>query len=116
MAASPATGISLSRPRTACIVSPTPKCWTSFPRGNSGACKWYALGFFNDTPLQNPDGSYNFQGAKVDFRSGTQLQDPIDGFPDVSNEIAVGVELKSSTPWAKTLTNTQLTSVSIRLV
>ncbi|MFZ6726154.1 host specificity protein J [Undibacterium sp. MH2W] len=71
--------------------------------------------FFNDTPLQNPDGSYNFTGATVDFRSGSQSQLPIDGFPDVSNEHGVGVELRSSSPWVQNVTNTQLTSLSIRL-
>lgn len=71
--------------------------------------------YFNETPLQNADGTYNFKGATVDFRPGTQVQDPIDGFPDVSNEIGVGIELKSSSPWTKSLSNTQLTSISIRL-
>ena len=71
--------------------------------------------FFNDTPLQNPDGSYNFTGATVDFRSGSQSQLPIDGFPDVSNEHGVGVELRSSAPWVQNVTNTQLTSLSVRL-
>lgn len=71
--------------------------------------------YFNETPLQNADGTYNFKGATVDFRPGTQVQDPIDGFPDVSNEIGVGVELRSTSPWTKSISNTQLTSVSIRL-
>lgn len=71
--------------------------------------------FLGGTPVQNPDGSLNFSNVTVDFRPGTQTQDPIAGFPSVENEVGVGVELKSETPWARSITNTQLSAVRVRL-
>ncbi|HWX01431.1 phage tail protein [Collimonas sp.] len=67
------------------------------------------------TPVQNPDGSLNFSNVTVDFRPGTQTQEPIAGFPSVENEVGVSVELKSETPWARSITNTQLSAVRVRL-
>lgn len=71
--------------------------------------------FLGGTPVQNPDGSLNFSNVTVDFRPGTQTQEPIAGFPSVEDEIGVGVELKSETPWARSITNTQLSAVRVRL-
>jgi len=67
------------------------------------------------TPLLNPDGSTNFPGCTVDYRLGTQDQDFMSGFPAVNNEIAVGVELTQVAPWTHVITNTQVTSVTVRL-
>ncbi len=66
------------------------------------------------TPIQNPDGSTNFQNYSVDWRLGTSDQTFMPGFPSVENEIAVGVALTSDTPWSKAVQNTQLTAVRIR--
>ena len=69
--------------------------------------------FLNETPIQNDDGSYNFQGVQLDSRSGTQTQDYLPGFPEVENSIGVGVELRSGTPWTQALSDTNLSAVSI---
>lgn len=71
--------------------------------------------FLNETPLQNPDGTQNFKSVTVDFRAGTQAQDVISGFPSVENELGIGVELKSSSPWVHAVNNLQLSAVRIRL-
>lgn len=71
--------------------------------------------FLNETPLQNPDGSFNFKNVTVDFRPGTQTQDVIAGFPSVENELGIGVELKSTAPWVHAVNNLQLSAVRIRL-
>jgi len=71
--------------------------------------------YLNQTPLENADGSKNFSNVTVDFRTGTQDQDYIAGFPDVENEIAVGVELKSGTPWVHAINNTSLSAIRITL-
>ncbi|MDE1012053.1 MAG: phage tail protein, partial [Paraburkholderia fungorum] len=71
--------------------------------------------FYNGTPLQNPDGTINFPGTTFDFRSGTQDQDYIAGFPDVENEIGVSVELRSDQPYVRAVTNLDLSAVRIRL-
>jgi len=51
--------------------------------------------FFDETQLQNEDGSFNFTGVTYDTRNGTQDQTYIDGFTTVENETAVGVEVKN---------------------
>lgn len=71
--------------------------------------------FLNETPLQNPDGTFNFKNVTVDFRTGTQTQDVIAGFPSVENELGIGVELKSTAPWVHAVNNLQLSAVRIRL-
>lgn len=71
--------------------------------------------YLDETPLQNADLSLNFSGVTVDSRTGTQDQTYIPGYPAVESEIAVGVELKSSTPWIRQITNTQLSGVRITL-
>lgn len=71
--------------------------------------------YLNDTPLANPDGSLNFQNAHVETRTGTQDQDYVPGYSAVENEISVGVELKSATPWVQAISNTQLSAVRITL-
>ncbi|WP_372356990.1 host specificity protein J [Xanthomonas sp. NCPPB 3443] len=71
--------------------------------------------YLDGTPLQSPDGSFNFQNVRVQMRSGTQDQESIAGFPDVENEIAIGVELTSETPVVRTVSGAELSSVRIRV-
>lgn len=70
--------------------------------------------YLDDTPLQNPAGGWNFERVQADFRYGTNDQPHIEGFPDISSESAVGVELKSESPWVRAISNTDLDAVSIR--
>jgi len=71
--------------------------------------------YLNETPLQNADGSYNFRGFRYDFRNGTQDQTYIPGFPEIENELGVSTELKSASPWVKSITNRQLNAIRLRL-
>lgn len=90
---------------------------------SEGEIEGFALGFNNalqccfldKTPIANTDGSLNFQHVQLDSRSGTQSQTYMTGFPDVQNEIAIGVELKSSTPFIKQFTDTDLSAIAVRL-
>lgn len=70
--------------------------------------------FADGTPALNADGSENFPGFRWDFRPGTQAQDYIQGIPAVENEITVGTELKSGTPWVRSVSNLQLSAVRLR--
>ncbi|AJJ21130.1 putative phage host specificity protein [Yersinia intermedia] len=70
--------------------------------------------YLDGTPIKNPDGSSNFTGVKWEYRAGTQAQDYIQGMPNVENEITVNTELKSDTPWVRSVTNTQLSAVRVR--
>ncbi|MDX7992635.1 host specificity protein J, partial [Xenorhabdus littoralis] len=69
--------------------------------------------FVDNTPLIGPEGQANFEGVKWEFRPGTPHQDYIPGMPAVENDLAVGTELMES--WVKSVTNTQLSAVRIRL-
>ncbi|KVN36801.1 host specificity protein [Burkholderia pyrrocinia] len=70
--------------------------------------------YLDGTPIQNADGSINFQNYSVDFRTGTQDQDYLPGFPAVEREIGISVPLTSDAPWVRQVQNTQLTAVRIR--
>ncbi|MBU3845583.1 MAG: phage tail protein [Candidatus Acinetobacter avistercoris] len=70
--------------------------------------------YLEDTPLQNLDGGSNFSNITSDFRHGTNDQTYIEGFPDISSEVGIGVELKSDTPWVRAISNTDLDAVNIR--
>lgn len=67
-----------------------------------------------NTPLEDNNGKLNFENVKVDFRSGTNDQDYIEGFPAVENETAIDVELKADTPWVKSFKNLDLDALRIR--
>jgi predicted phage tail protein/uncharacterized coiled-coil protein SlyX len=68
-----------------------------------------------NTPLEDNNGKLNFESVKVDFRSGTNDQDYIEGFPAVESETALDVELKAGTPWVKSFKNLDLDALRIRL-
>lgn len=71
--------------------------------------------YLDQVPIQNADGTLNFQGVRVETRSGTQDQTHIAGFPSVENEIAVNVELRSDSPVVRTATGSDLSAVRVRL-
>lgn len=71
--------------------------------------------FLDGTPVENADGSRNFSNVQIDFRTGTQAQDPLPGFPASEHTIAVGVELTDQTPWVQTYTDTQLSAARVTL-
>lgn len=66
------------------------------------------------TPLVDDAGSQNFEGVTWDFRNGSNDQEYIKGFPDVSNETPINVELRSSQPWIKAFNDTQISAVRVR--
>lgn len=71
--------------------------------------------YLDGTPLQNANGSLNFEGVTVDVRHGTQQQDPIPGYPASENSYAVGTELTSGTPWVRSFSNRNLSAVRVTL-
>ncbi|WP_422507111.1 phage tail protein [Stenotrophomonas sp. GZD-301] len=70
--------------------------------------------YLDRVPIANADGSLNFQGVRVDIRSGTQDQDYIAGFPSVENEIGVNVELRGESPVVRTASGSDLSALRIR--
>ncbi len=69
--------------------------------------------YLNEVPIQNSDGTFNFNGVRVETRSGTQDQEYIPGFPSVENEIGVGVELRD-TPVVRAASGQDLSAVRVR--
>lgn len=61
------------------------------------------------------ENSLNFSNVIWDFRSGTVDQTYIAGFPEVNNEVTIGVELTSSSPWTRYFNNIQLSALRVRL-
>lgn len=52
---------------------------------------------------------------KWEWRPGSIEQSYISGIPAIENETSVNVELRSDNPWARALSNTQLSAVRLRL-
>lgn len=73
--------------------------------------------FFNDTPLQASDGTYNFKGVTWEIRYGLPDQDPVTGFPASETATQVGRRVQQSAPVVQTFTSTTATAarVTIRL-
>lgn len=69
--------------------------------------------YVDDTPLQNADGTFNFQNVGWATTTGTQTQPAISGFDNTSNEIAVAVEAKFGIPVVRTVTNTNVSTVLV---
>ncbi|MGO0633452.1 phage tail protein [Pseudomonas sp. SAR267] len=66
------------------------------------------------TPVMAEDGTVNYPGVKWQFRSGELNQERMTGISESSNEIAVGQQLLSTTPYVYTITNSMLDAVRLR--
>lgn len=67
----------------------------------------------NDTPIQAPDGSYNFNGVEVEWTAGIQSQAPLEGFPATENEVPVNLEVKATAPIVRTITDPNVDRIRI---
>lgn len=70
--------------------------------------------FLDDTPLVDSLGNSNFPGVRWEFRPGSQHQSYIQGMPSVVNETSQSIEIRSTSPYVRAVTNTQLSAVSFR--
>jgi predicted phage tail protein len=70
--------------------------------------------YLDNTPLQDPQGNMNFPNVKWEYRNGSIEQGYIQGIPSVENETALGIELRSGTPWVRAISNTELSAVRLR--
>jgi hypothetical protein len=69
--------------------------------------------FLDNTPLQNPDGTYNFSNVIVETRPGTQGQSYIPGFEQIANEVSVNVSVRQATPVVRTVTDSTVNAVRV---
>ena len=72
--------------------------------------------YFDDVPVQNADGSMNFERVKAEFRPGTQTQDYIQGFTDSAAEFTVARDLDYDTPYNISVTNKNLSAIRIKIL
>ena len=71
--------------------------------------------FLDNTPLQNPDGSFNFQNVTVYTRNGTQNQDAIPFATAIQDERPVNVTVRNDGPVTRTITDSQTDAVRITI-
>lgn len=71
--------------------------------------------YLDNTPIQNEDGSLNFQDVQLEFRAGTQDQRYIPGFPAAESSTAVNVELRSDQPFTRAIQNVHISGVRVGL-
>lgn len=71
--------------------------------------------YLNNTVLQNPDGSYNFENVVVDSRTGTNDQTYVAGIPSVESENGVNVELTKLASITRTVSNADVDAVRVTL-
>ena len=66
--------------------------------------------YLNNTPIQNQDGSYNFNNVSGELNVGLQDQNVLSGYDSSQNEVSVGVEVKKSTgAIVRTVTDARIT-------
>lgn len=71
--------------------------------------------YLDDTPLQNEDGSYNFQGVTVHTRTGEPDQSHIAGFPAIETAHDVSAEVRADTPIVRSVGNVDANAVRVTI-
>ena len=71
---------------------------------------------FGGVPVQNEDGTFNYEGVIAELRPGTQTQDYIQGFSESSAEFQVAREVTHNTPYTLTVSNKNLSAIRFRLL
>ncbi|SNB84681.1 Phage-related protein, tail component [Pseudomonas sp. URIL14HWK12:I8] len=71
--------------------------------------------YLDNTPIMDASGNVNFPGVKWEWRRGSVEQGYIQGIPSIESENTVNVELRSDSPYTRSLSNTQLSAVRVRM-
>ena len=71
--------------------------------------------YLDDTPVQNPDGSYNFSGIAIYATNGTQAQSSIPGFGGVENEVIVNTQIKANQPVTRTISDADVDAIRVKI-
>lgn len=61
--------------------------------------------YLDDTPVENPDGTLNFEGIDLEFRTGTPDQEFIPGFRAVENTTEINTLVLFDNPPVRTVSN-----------
>ena len=71
--------------------------------------------FLNNTPVQNADGSVNFQNLQVVTRNGTQAQAYIPSADAIEEEKPVAVQVSQATPIVRSVTDSNVNAARITI-
>ena len=71
--------------------------------------------YFDKTPVQNKDGSYNFKNVQVEGRVGGQVQDLMAGFDTSEKEVGVGTLVKKNLPLTRTVTDAKVSRLRLTI-
>lgn len=71
--------------------------------------------YLDGVPLENADGSKNFENVQFDWRPGTQGQTAMPGFDVVQNEVAVGIAVPQATPVVRTISDAEVDHVRVTI-
>ena len=69
--------------------------------------------FLEETPLQNPDGSFNFRNVIVHHQPGTPDQGYIPGFADTRATYQMGIQVKDGSPVVATIQDTTVDAIEV---
>lgn len=71
--------------------------------------------YLNETPVQGPDGSFNFRDVSVEHRVGTVHQEEVSGQNGAEFEIGVGTEVKFDTSITRSISTANVGAVRVTL-
>ena len=71
--------------------------------------------YFDKTPVQNKDGSYNFKNVQIEGRVGGQVQDLMAGFNTSEKEVGVGTLVKKNLPITRTVTDNKVSRLRLTI-
>lgn len=69
--------------------------------------------YLNETPVENADGSLNFENLHIETREGTNDQGYIEGYDSVENTVTVGAEVTQSLPIIRRITNSGVNAAKV---
>ena len=69
--------------------------------------------YLNDTPIQNPDGSFNFKGVEIFAMPGTLDQSNVPGFDTTERAVGVSMEVKNVVPVIRTIVDNSVDALRV---
>ncbi len=72
--------------------------------------------YFDGVPVENDDGTFNFEGVIVEQRIGTPVQEYIPGFSSVRAEFSVDTEVLFSVPVSRAVTDPDVDALAVKVV
>ncbi len=71
--------------------------------------------YFNNTPLMNPDGSWNFRGVRFKYLFGNPEQAALSGFPSATEDVVVNTRCFYSDPLVQQLQSTTASQARVTI-